>query len=252
MVTITIGNQKGGVGKTTTAVTLAHGLALRGQQVLLVDADPQGQCASFLGLSQESGLFDLLVSHRPLPEVARPADSADYRRKNLSIIPGDKRTATAQIVLTSEGVNLNAFTTALQSSPHDYIIFDTSPSVGMFQESALYASDYLISPVATDFPSAEGLAGLLATLKAVNARGGKCELLAALPTMFDDVTKESAATLEQLKNRLGSAVWPPIHRATVLRECAAAGGTVWELAPTSRAAKEYANVVFEVLKLGEA
>jgi chromosome partitioning protein len=247
---LTIGNQKGGVGKTTTATTLAHGLALRGHQVLLVDADPQGQCASFLGLSQESGLFDLLVSHRPLPEVARPADSDDHRRPNLSIIPGDKRTATAQIVLTTEGLNLEALATALQSSQHDYIIFDTSPSVGMFQESALYASDFLISPVATDFPSAEGLAGLLATLKAVNARGGRCELLAALPTMFDDVTRESAATLDQLKARLGSAVWPPIHRATVLRECAAEGATVWELAPKSRAAEEYAEVVFRVLEVG--
>ena len=93
--TITVANQKGGVGKTTTAVSLAHGLVLAGKRVLLVDLDPQGQCASILGLRQESGPFNLLVSEQPASQVIRSTD-----REDLFVILGDKKTATAQMVLS--------------------------------------------------------------------------------------------------------------------------------------------------------
>lgn len=242
----TVANQKGGVGKTTTAVTLAHGLALRGKDVLLVDCDPQGQAASFLGLRQESGLFDLLISRRPVADVTRTADTDEHARPHLHLIPGDKRTATAQVVLGAEGFDLAGLANALRGVVADYIIFDTSPSVGLLQESAMFASDILVAPVATDYPSAEGLAGVVATLQAVNNRGGHCRLAAVVPTMFDDVTKESRANLAQLQESFGAVVLPPVHRATVLRECAAEGCTIWEKDAGSRAAQEYARLVWEV------
>jgi chromosome partitioning protein len=244
---IIIANQKGGVGKTTSAVSLAHGLARAGKRVLLVDADAQGQCATFLGLQQESGLFDLLVSGRPLPDVTRSADGDDHPRPNLMVVPGDKRTATAQIVLAAEGFKLATLSNALEAADADVVIFDTSPSVGLMQEAAIYASDWLIVPTATDYPATEGMAGVLSTLQAVERRGGRCRLLGVLPTMYDDVTRESRAALEQLRERLGAAVFEPIHRATVLRECAAEGLTIWEKAPKSRAAEEYLAVVEKVL-----
>lgn len=245
---ITIANQKGGVGKTTTAVTLSHALAIRGKRTLLVDCDPQGQCATFLGLRQESGLFDLVVTHRPIDDVKRSADFDSNERPNLMVIPGDKRTATAQIVLTAEGFRLEILHEALYRADMDYIIFDTSPSVGLFQEAALYASDWLISPVATDYPATEGLAGVIGTLKAVENKGGNCQLFGVLPTLHDDVTRESKAAMDQLQERFGDAVLKPIHRATVFRECAAEGLTVWEKAPKSRAAEEYADLVWRVLE----
>ncbi len=250
MRTIAIANQKGGVGKTTTAVTLAHGLALRDKRVLLVDLDPQGQAATFLGLRQESGVFDLLVSKRPLADVTRSTDANEHERAGLHIVPGDKRTATAQMVLTVEGYQINAVARALAHAEADYVIFDTSPSVGTLQEMALYAADWLVAPVATDYPAAEGLAGVLATMQAIEQQGGRCRLFGVLPTMHDDVTRESAAALEQLHERLADAVLPPIHRATVLRECAAEGLTIWEHAPKSRAAEEYAVLVWRVLEHG--
>src|SRR5512137_1981096 len=94
-VTITIANQKGGVGKTTTAVSLAHGLVLQGKKVLLIDLDPQGQCATILGLKPEPGAFNLLVSELPHKQIVRLTD-----RTNLYVIMGDKKTATAQTVLS--------------------------------------------------------------------------------------------------------------------------------------------------------
>jgi chromosome partitioning protein len=244
---ITIANQKGGVGKTTTAVTLGHGLTLHGRRVLLVDCDPQGQVATFLGLEQDSGLFDLLIGETPLKEVIRTAGTPERTRSGLDLIPGDKRTATAQIVLSAEGFQLDRLTIALERATYDFIIFDTSPSVGLLQEAALFASDWLIVPTAVDYPSSEGLAGIISTLKAVNARGGNCKLFGVLPTMHDTITREGRATLDQLKDQLGTTILEPVHRATILRECAAEGVTIWEKAPRSRTAEEYRQVIREVL-----
>lgn len=246
-VKIAIANQKGGVGKTTTTVTLAAGLAQQGKQVLVVDCDPQGQTATFLGLPATSAFFDLLISRRPLAEVIVPGGPATQPRPGLALLAGDKRTATAQIVLTAEGYNLAALPTALAPSQADFILFDTSPSVGLFQEAALYASDWLLIPTAVDFAAAEGVGAILATLEAVKRKGGACALLGVLPTFYDDQTRESKAILAELHGRFADLVWAPIHRATVLRECVAEGLTVWEKAPHSRAAQEYATTVQEVL-----
>jgi len=97
MISVVVANQKGGVGKTTTAVMVAHGLARRGYMTLLVDLDPQGQCASLLGMEQEPGVFDLLVGDKPLRDVIRTTG-----RDNLFILPGNKRTATAQNITMLE------------------------------------------------------------------------------------------------------------------------------------------------------
>lgn len=97
MITVTVANQKGGVGKTTTAVTLAHGLALKNYDVLLVDLDPQGQCASHLGLDQQDGVFNLLVNQPPLRDVIKTTG-----RPNLWLLSGSKRTKTAETMMAIE------------------------------------------------------------------------------------------------------------------------------------------------------
>ena len=246
MQVITISNQKGGVGKTTTAVNLAHALALKGRRVLLLDLDPQGQVASALGRDHESGVFNWLVTGLPLADVVRTTG-----RKGLFLIPGDKRTSSAQVLLNFEGRTLEAIRKEkpkIAAATFDAVVIDTAPSLGGFQEAALLAADLLIVPTATDYLAAEGVAKTVdtfATLRAEHQWRGA--LLGVLPTFHDETTNESAATLADLRETFGAdRVLTPIHRATILRECASEGMTIWEKSPKSRAALEYADLLWSV------
>ncbi len=245
--TITIANQKGGVGKTTIAVNLAHGLVQRGKRVLLVDFDPQGQCATILGLKPESGTFNLLVAESPLPQVIRSTD-----RKNLFVVLGDRKTATAQTVLNVQRTPIN-FTHQKLVGPAaddkiDYIVIDTSPSVGELQEQALWAADGVLIPCAVDYLATDGVFNIAVTLKRIHDEfKWQGRILGILPTFYDAITRESRATLKDLQNRFSGLLLPAIHRATVLRECAVEGKTIFELAPESRAAQQYNELVDFVL-----
>jgi chromosome partitioning protein len=244
---IAIANQKGGVGKTTTAVSLAHGLALRDQRILLVDFDSQGHCATSLSINPEPGVFNALI--KPRSDIHQWV--RDTTRAGLDLLPGDRSTATAQIVINAENQPIALIHLMFMplAKDYDYIIFDTAPSVGGIQERAIYAADVVLIPTATEFLSLDGLAQmmeLLALLKANWHWPGK--LLGILPTFYDEQTKESHKSLADLQADFGDSILKPIHRATVLRECAAEGKTIFELFPASRAACEYEELTGEVLK----
>ena len=242
---ISISNQKGGVGKTTTAITIAHGLALKGRDTLLIDVDPQGQAATALGLAVEPGLYNWIVENRPAREVIRQA------RERLFIIPGNKQTDVVQQLirlLERPADYLTQLLKPLKREGLKYVIFDTSPSVGGLQERALYAADLVIIPTATDFLSADAVEQTVATMQANVAMGWKGGAW-VLPTFYDNTTRESQQTLNDLREVYGDQVLDPIHRATVLRECAAEGRTIWEVNSESRAVKEYARLLYKVLEL---
>lgn len=246
-ITITVANQKGGVGKTTTAVNLAHGLVRAGKQVLLVDLDPQGQCASILGLRQESGPFNLLVSEQPAGQVLRSTD-----RENLFVILGDKKTATAQMVLSLQRSPItftyDRLIPAARRENFDYVVIDTSPSVGELQVQALWAADGVLIPCAVDYLASDGVFNITATLDSLRSDfNWKGKILGILPTFYDDVTRESRATLKDLRSRFEGLLLDPIYRATVLRECPVEGKTIFELDLDSRAAKQYGALVQYVL-----
>ena len=243
---ITIANQKGGVGKTTTAVTLAHGLAIQGKDTLLLDLDPQGQCASALGLVQEPGVFNLLVGVQTLANVTRTTG-----RPRLALIPGNKRTATAQVVLNAEEFKLDIIRQLLRPALPgglDLVIIDTAPSVGRLQEAALFAADLVIIPTTVDYLATEGVVKVIHTVNAlVKRQNWRGSVLGILPTFYDNVTRESQQTLDDLQRTFGAElILPPVHRATILRECGAEGKTIWEKAASSRPAKEYADLVWRV------
>lgn len=240
---LTIANQKGGVGKTTTAVNLAHGLVLQGKKVLLVDLDPQGQCSTILGLKPEAGAFNLLVSELPHQQIVRMTD-----RQNLFVVMGDKKTATAQTVLSVQRTPISytrqKLAPILEDDGFDYVVIDTSPSVGELQEQALWASDGVLVPCATDYLATDGVLSISTTLQKLRTeQNWRGRILGILPTFYDEVTRESKATVLDLQKQFSSLVLPPIHRATVLRECAVEGKTIFELDRNSRAAEEYQRIV---------
>lgn len=239
-------NQKGGVAKTTTVASVLSYLAARGNRTLGIDFDSQGQLATALGLEQSNNVFNFLVTGQSPSLWVRPSG-----RENLSIISGDRMTSTAQIVMNAENRPLDAVTSILKSirREYDYIIFDTAPSVGGLQERAIWASDFVLIPTATEFMSSDGLTQILAMIRSLEEKGWQGKVAGILPTFYDQQTRESRETLAELQKTFGELCLPPIHRATVLRECAAEGVTIFEKDPKSRAAEEYTAIAEYLLKL---
>jgi len=250
---ICIANQKGGVGKTTTAVSLAHCLSQKGRRVLLVDLDPQGQSATALGCSPEPGAFYLLTMGSTPQETTFVQSWVRFSgREGLYLLPGNQQTMAAQTVLNAQDKPISAIRQSIQRFFKDglhYILFDTAPSVGGIQERAVWASDLVIVPTATEFLSADGVSKVLRMMSILQERKNwRGNLLGILPTFYDEQTRESKATMENLKERFDASVLPPIHRSTLLRECAAEGKTILEFDPVCRAAKEYQTLTQHVLK----
>lgn len=250
---ICIANQKGGVGKTTTSVSLAHGLAQKGKRVLLIDLDPQGQSATALGRNPEPGVFYLLTMGMSQQETSFIQSWVRFSgREGLHVLAGDLQTMAAQTVLNAQDKPISAIRQSInrffKDGPH-YIIFDTAPSVGGIQERAVWASDLVIVPTATEFLSADGVGKVLNMMSVLQAKKNwRGNLLGILPTFYDEQTRESKATIEELQKRFGSSMLQPIHRSTLLRECAAQGQTIFEMDTLCRAAKEYRVLAQHVLK----
>lgn len=208
---------------------------------MLVDLDPQGQCAVYLSVEPEPAVFNLLLGVWGLEEATRPTG-----RDRLWLVPGNKRTASAQTVLAVEGYDKELLRHILANgrvgeNKLHYVIFDTAPSVGGIQEMALYIADIVLIPAAVDYLALDGVANILQSIQALQRSEPPTTLI--LPTMYDERTQESQRNLKLLQEEFPHALLPSIHRATVLRECPAVGQTIFEYAPTSRAAREYSEVV---------
>jgi len=251
---ITIANQKGGVGKTTTVINLAHGLAMLGKSVLVVDLDPQGQCATSLGMKPEEGAYYLLtMGMKPQETQFIKQYVRNTGRENLWLIPGDQTTNAAQTVINAREHPVSWIREALarfSNNGHlDYIIIDTAPSVGGVQERALWAADLAVIPSSTEYLATDGVKKITRTLVALQReKSWQGALIGVLPTMYRERLNEHKASIAELNKGFPGKVLAPIHRATTLSECPGEARTIFEKDPESRSAQEYNGFVKEVLR----
>jgi len=222
MRTIAIANQKGGVGKTTTAIALSHDLARRGHSTVLVDLDAQGNAAPCLGLSPGPALYRLLLGLAPLDDLLVEA------RPNLWFLASDASTAKLKPALAAEAYRETILAKALEPLEAEFCILDTGPSRDVLHDNAHHAASEIITPVALDHLALIGVAQELETLKVVRDHGHAVEMVAILPTFWDATTTESATNLKKLVDTFGDLVLPAVPRTTRLREAPAYGQTLWE------------------------
>jgi chromosome partitioning protein len=250
---IAIANQKGGVGKTTTAISLAHGLARRGKRVLLLDFDPQGQAARALHQPPSAGIYSLLTMDTGAGETAYIQNKiVETGRENFWLLPGNKQTADAQSMLNSQGKPISWVRETLErfcTPQYHYLVLDTAPSLGGIQERVLWAADLVIVPTPAEALGSDGVRQVLETMKRLSAeKAWKGGLFGVLPTFHMEQVREHRLNLETLRAHLGDLVLPPIHRAAVLAECPAFERTIFEHDPDCRAAQEYGRLVEIVIK----
>lgn len=234
MTIITIANQKGGVGKTTTAVTLAHGLAMAGQKTVIVDLDPQGHVAFALGLEKTPGLYRLIVEENPVIDVIVAA------RENLDIISSDKKTEKVKRAVVISNYPTEILGKAVITPDYDVVIFDMAPSLDVLHVSALLASDWVLIPTKLDAMAVDGVNEVLRSMGEVAERGHRLGY-AILPTFFDRSTRETIVQLKALVETFHEHVWPPIPQDTKAREAPAFGKTLWEYCPNSSVVIGFGN-----------
>lgn len=247
---ISLANQKGGVGKTTTAINLAAGLATQGKRVLLVDADPQANASSGLGVDireVQSTIYECLVNGID-PKTAVVETST----ANLDLIPSHIDLVGAEIEMLNLDNRENLMKSVLSKlrAEYDYILIDCSPSLGLITVNALTASDSVIIPVQCEFFALEGIAKLLNTVKIIKSSlNPSLQIEGFLLTMYDNRLRLSNQVYEEVKRHFGNLVFNTvIPRNVRLSEAPSHGMSVIEYDATSKGAQNYINLAKELIK----
>lgn len=249
MKTIAILNSKGGVGKTTLAVTLAAGLAATGERVVLVDTDPQGNVAKWFGMPEESGIYDLLIKERPVAELLRLVPPAQWWAGDtagvLAILPGNFRTTTAGVTLALNQTPVDALKCGLErlASGVDYVILDTAPTVTELMANVFATSDFAIIPTETRVLSVNGVIKTMGRIEAVHDQIA-LRVLGIQPTKHAGRQVECQENLKTLTDLYGDLVWPPIAERAAWSEAPAYGKSIFAYAPRQhKSAREAALFV---------
>jgi len=245
---IAILNQKGGTGKTTTAVSLASGLAEREHEVLLIDTDAQGNVGVSLGVAGERSLYHVLV------ESAEPSDVAVPVRRSLDVITSDATLAAAEIWLARQNTDQRSrilskrLNSMAVSRRYDFVIIDCGPSLNLLNQNALSYADEVIIPVTCDYLALVGVKQVLRTIKDVERHlGHAVRVSAVLPTFYDGRTRLAREVLETLQGHFKHKCLEPIRLNTRLAEAPSHKKTIFEYAPGSHGAADYNRVVDWVL-----
>ncbi len=249
---ISVANQKGGVGKTTTTVNLATILAKKGKKVLLIDADPQGNATSGLGLDKdlEPSTYDILVNDTELEEAMQKT-----MIKNLKVCPSNMNLAGAEVELVSMMSREQRLKEKVDiiKEKFDYILIDCPPSLGLVTLNSFTASNSVLIPVQCEYFALEGLGQLLNTINLVKKHLNKeIKIEGALLTMYDIRTNLSNQVVKEVKKYFENKVYKTvIPRNVRLSEAPSYGMPITEYDPRSKGAKSYIKFAKEFLKNNE-
>jgi chromosome partitioning protein len=246
---ISVANQKGGVGKTTTTVNLGACLAYDGKKVLLIDSDAQGNATSGLGVRKpdvKQDIYDVLVNEVPIKDTI-----IETSRENLSIVPATLQLAGAEIELTSMMARESRLKSALAevSDDYDFILVDCPPSLGHLTINAFTASNAILIPVQCEYYALEGLSQLLNTVRLVQKHFNPgLEIEGVLLTMYDARTNLGAEVVEEVRRYFQEKVYDTIIPRNVrLSEAPSHGKPIIDYDPRSKGAEVYQALAKEVL-----
>ena len=256
-----VANQKGGVGKTTTAVNVAAGLAQGGLRVLVIDLDPQGNASTALAVAHPRGTlstYDALVDGVPLSEVAQECEEVP----GLMVVPATIDLAGAEIELVSVVARENRLRKAILGwdrvsgkgeDRFDYVLIDCPPSLGLLTLNALVAAEELLLPIQTEYYALEGVGQLLETVELVRANlNPRLRISTVLLTMYDGRTRLSAAVADEVRGHFGDRVLrTSIPRAVRVSEAPSYAQTVMTYDPASSGALSYREAARELALQGE-
>ncbi|CRH20272.1 ParA family protein [Carnobacterium maltaromaticum] len=250
---ISVANQKGGVGKTTTTVNLGACLAYYGKKILLVDIDAQGNATSGLGVRKadvEKDIYDILVNETPVAEVV-----LETSRENLWIVPATIQLAGAEIELTTQMARESRLKQALAkvSDDYDYILIDCPPSLGHLTINAFTASDSILIPVQCEYYALEGLSQLLNTVRLVQKHfNPDLKIEGVLLTMLDARTNLGYEVVDEVKKYFRERVYKTIIPRNIrLSEAPSHGLSIIDYDARSRGSEVYLELAKEVLAHGE-
>jgi len=241
---ICIINQKGGVAKTTTTVSIAAGLSRKGKKVLVLDLDPQGN----LGLSLKSqcvkDMYDFLLNGSDIRECVT------HLGENLDIVTSKENLTKAEFILVGEQNRETVLRQKIKDiKDYDYIIFDCSPSLGLLNQNALLACDEAIIPTSTDILGYTALKKIILAIDSINnVFEHNLRVSKIVPTMHDKRLKTCTENLSKINNDYYELVSDPIHTCSKLKEAPKSGMSIYRYAPKSTASKDYQKLVNAIIR----